>query len=848
MMKPLGRFGPASLTLAVGAALIAGSVAAPPAAIALPNKALQDIQLDHLDRGLVAARTTEGVFLSWRLLATEVTGATETGQTGADFVVYRDGQKIADVTDSTNFLDEAGGPGARYAVASVVNGQEVDRSDEVNSWADNYFDIPLTKPADGITPAGKPYSYDAGDMSIGDADGDGENEYIVKWEPTNAADVSVVGYTGNTFIDTYTMQGKLLHRIDLGVNIRAGEHYTQFMVYDFDGDGRSEMMMKTAPGTKITSYDASGQVTEERYITLPQDDIEAGITNSDDYRMSSSGYYEHLVGVFEAWHEHPEVVAGNWPSTLEEAFGIEKRFDYPLSDADARSLTDYFIDVYAPSRSTRNNLRAFEGFILSGPEYLTVFDGASGEELKTVDYEPGRSDDGLLWGDYAYARIEPGNRVDRFLAGVAYLDGQRPSAIFARGYYTRSTMVAYNWDGENLSKQWSIDSGHVPMTNPFNDAPHGKDGSSPEFGAFAAQGFHSLSAADVDDDGRQEVVYGSATVDDNGSLLYSSTATLPEGSVAPGQTAKLGHGDQLHVTDIDPDRPGLEIYTVHENARSAPYGYALRDAANGEVLYGAYSGRDTGRGLIGDVDPAVRGIETWSIGMRSASGEDLGTRIPGTNMNIKWAADMTTQVVNGSGNQTPTIDDWKRGRLLTAQGTLRPTGHKNPNLVADAVGDWREELFLRTIDSSAIRVYMSTEVTDYKLTTLLHDPQYRVEVARQNMTYNQPSYTSYYLASDMNFQDVPVPGLWTPGLVADLKSTLEAYIAAGAVAGPVSKQLQAALSQAESGVEQPSADTVQKAISRFLDHLGRNKKPDTVSEEARVELTNKAQILQRMTQ
>jgi len=246
---------------------------------------------------------------------------------------------------------------------------------------------------------------------------------------------------------------------------------------------------------------------------------------------------------------------------------------------------------------------------------------------------------------------------------------------------------------------------------------------------------------------------------------------LPPGSVRPGETARVGHGDALHVTDIDPSRPGLEIYMVHEGARYAPYGYTLRDARTGQVIYGAYSGMDTGRGMIGDVRPDVAGLETWasmpngsdSKGIWSADGRLLEGSSPGTNMSIRWAGDLTTQIVNGAQDVTPTIDDWRRGTLLTATGTRTNNGTKGtPSLVADVLGDWREELLVRTADSSAIRVFTSTEVTDHKLFTLMHDPQYRVGVANQQTTYNQPQYTSFYLGSDMDFAEVEVPDYYTP--------------------------------------------------------------------------------------
>ncbi|GAB2671012.1 rhamnogalacturonan lyase [Kribbella swartbergensis] len=716
-------------------------------------------RLERLDRGLIATTTTEGVLLSWRLLGREATGAGDQGLIGADFNVYRDGRRIATVTDSTNYLDRSGSQNSHYRVVSVVNGREVHRSASVSPWAAGYTELPLRKPADGVTPKGEAYTYSANDMSVGDVDGDGQYEYVVLWNPSNAKDVSQVGYTGNVYVDTYETDGTLLYRLDLGVNIRAGAHYTQFLVYDFDGDGRSETMLKTAPGTKVITYDRAGQVKSERYITMPAADRRAGYSHQDDYRVSSADYYDHLVDLFQRWDRQPEVVAGQWPATLEAAFGIEQRYEYPLSRADASALVDYFMDVYAPSRSARNQLRAFEGFILSGPEYLTVFEGHSGRELQTVRYQPGRTDDGLRWGDYAMARIEPGNRVDRFLAGVAYLDGSRPSAVFARGYYTRTTLAAYDWDGRRITTRWFVDSGWTPMTNPFNDSPHGRDGTDPEYGSITTQGFHSLSASDVDGDGKQEIVYGSATIDDDGSVLYSSTDVLPPGSASPGAIARLGHGDAMHVTDIDPQRPGLEIFTVHEGAAFAPYGYALRDAKTGQVIYGEYSGRDTGRGMVGDILPSEPGLETWATRLRSADGDALGTAQPGTNQSIRWAADMTTQIVDGAGAVTPTVKDWRRGTLLTATGTLTNNGTKgNPSLVADVLGDWREELLLRTADSTAIRIYVSTEVTDRKMYTLMHDPQYRVEVARQNTSYNQPSYPGFYLASDTDWSKIPLPG------------------------------------------------------------------------------------------
>ncbi|TNM32363.1 rhamnogalacturonan lyase [Streptomyces sedi] len=718
-------------------------------------------ELEALNRGLVAVAQEEGVFLSWRLLGEEARGHTGSGVSGVEFRVLRDGREVATVSDSTNYLDAGGTSVSRYRVVPVGERDGSRRPGaSVTPASERFHEIPLRRPAGGVTPAGEEYTYSANDMSVGDVDGDGAYEYVVKWDPSNSKDVSQVGYTGNVYLDTYELDGTLLHRVDLGVNVRAGAHYTQFLVYDFDQDGRAEIMLKTAPGTTVTRYNPAGRPTTTRPITLPRQDTRDGVSHADDYRLSAEDYFDHLVDTFQGWHAHPEVTAGNWPATLEEALGLEPAYDYPLNQTDATALADHFVDVYAPARSTRNQLRDFEGFILHGPEYLTVLDGRTGRELDTVRYTPDRHDDGLMWGDYAMSRIEPGNRVDRFLATVAYLDGQRPAAVFARGYYTRTTLATYHFDGHRIRPHWNVDSGFTPMTNPFHDSPHGVDGTDPTYGTLTTQGFHSLTSADVDHDGHQEIVYGSATLDHDGQLLYSSTAPMPPESDNPGTTARLGHGDAMHVTDIDPHRPGLEIFTVHEGGPSAPYGYALRDAETGEVLYGGYTGVDTGRGMVGDIDPERPGLETWGsdVGLWSADGERLGDETPGTNASIRFGAEPTTQLVDGALEVTPTVEDWQRGTLLTAEGT-RTNNHTkgNPSLVADIWGDWREELLLRTEDSSAIRIYTSTEVTDHKLYTLMHDPQYRVEVARQQTTYNQPSHPGFYLAADMDWSQVPLP-------------------------------------------------------------------------------------------
>ena len=745
-------------------------------------------QLEDLNRGLVAVKVSNGIFLSWRLFKREATGYNDRGLTGTNFVVYRGDEKIALVTDSTNYLDPDGTADDEYSVEPACSDNGIAEESNENS-SDNqdkayrasgrckavraadcgpgYIEVPVNKPEDGVTPIGDKFSYRINDMSVGDVDGDGEYEYILKWDPSNSQDVSIKGYTGRCIIDCYKLSGRLMWRLDMGQNIRAGAHYTQFMVYDFNGDGKAEMVVKSAPGTNMTIYDENGKEAKKYYITLPKEDMDKGISHEDNYVCSAEDYRSHMAEVFRKWREHPCVKDGSWPDTLEACFDIPQKYEYPLSEKDSFELADYFIKEYAPKRSPRNELWKFEGFIYEGPEYLSLFAG-DGEELDTIYYPYPREDDGLIWGDYSMPRIEPCNRVDRFLAGVAYLDGVHPSVVMCRGYYTRTTLAAYNVENNKFKNVWMVDSGFVPMDNPFNSNPHALCGTDPIYGQLAGQGDHSLSVADVDGDGRQEIIYGAACIDDDGSLLYSSFDYLPDGTYA-----KLGHGDSMHVAKIDPDREGFQIFNVFEGAKAAPFGYALRDAATGEVLhrydkegndlgkFGFYAETDLGRCMIGDIDPDTRGLQVWVNDVYDCKGRELPIKAPSTNQAIRWAADLTTQVIDGpdyiDGVHRGIVNDPYHGVMLSPQNTLTNNGTKgNPCLIADIFGDFREELVLRREDDKAFRIYINTDITDHKLYTLMDDAMYRVGIAWQNNCYNQTCYTSFYYASDMDFSKVPL--------------------------------------------------------------------------------------------
>lgn len=584
--------------------------------------------MEWLDRGVVAVKVNNGVFVSWRLLGTDPADVA--------FNLYRDGTLVnsTPLTTVTNYVDPAGGNASSYQVRPIINGQEQSSQQTATVWGQPYRTVNLNRPSGGTTPDGVAYTYSPNDLSVGDVDGDGEYEIFVKWDPSNAKDNSQSGYTGNVFIDAYKLNGQRLWRIDLGRNIRAGAHYTQFLVYDFDGDGKAEMALRTSDGTR----DGAGTVI--------------GNANAD-YRNSS-------------------------------------------------------------------------GYILTGPEYLTVFEGATGRILKTITFPIARGNVGDWGNNETY-----GNRVDRFLAGVAYLDGLRPSMIFSRGYYDKSVISALDWRDGQLTQRWLFTA----------------DGNQNQ--SYRGQGAHSLSIADVDNDGRHEIIFGAATIDDNGRGLY---------------TTNLGHGDALHVADIIPSRPGLEVFMVHECPSCyGNHGVEVHDARTGQILYsGNGNAQDVGRGLAADVDPRYPGMEVWASrnGLFTASGQELSTKPNSMNFAIWWDGDLLRELLDGT-----TISKWnyQAGNLTTLlnagnNGAASNNGTKStPGLSADLFGDWREEVVWRTPTSDALRIYTTTEVTQRRIYTLMHDPQYRMQVTSEMTGYNQPPHVGFFLGAGM--ADPPRPDI-----------------------------------------------------------------------------------------
>jgi rhamnogalacturonan endolyase len=580
--------------------------------------------VENLDRGVVAVQEDGGIYVGWRMFGYEYDREAPERIT---YNVYRDGVSIASVADSTNLFDPAGNEASAYAVSVVIDGVEGLLSPAVTPWAQNFLRVPLEPPGP---------SYIAHDSSLGDVDGDGRYEIFLLWQPEDAKDNSQAGVTSNVFIDALKVDGTRLWRVDLGPNLRAGEHYNQYVVIDADGDGRAELGIKTAPGTR----DGTGQF------------LSVGPAAGDD-----------------------------------------------------------------DSAVFRNA----DGYILSGPEYLTVFEGLTGRELDTAEYIVPRGAVNA-WGD------NYGNRVDRFLAAAAYVDESGlPSFVMARGYYTRSTLGAWSFRDGKLALEWLFDSDETP-----------RDASGQP---FTGQGTHSLSVANVDADPEQEIIYGEMTIDHDGT-----------GKCSTG----IGHGDALHVSDFILDRPGLEAFKPAEDT-SKPF-YTLHDPNDCSILQQSdQTGTDVGRGVAADVVANNPGAEFWAaagVGLTSATtGQLLGGPQPSSiNFLIWWDADELRELENG----TSISKVGTNGALLTCGACSANNGSKSvPNLVADLIGDWREEVIWRETDNSALRIYTTTDVTARRIYTLMHDPQYRSAISWQNVGYNQPPHPSFHIGADMAAPPTP---------------------------------------------------------------------------------------------
>ncbi len=626
-------------------------------------------QMEKLDRGVIALTSSSGKgnFVSWRFLGTDDENTTT-------FELLRNGNRVKTDLYATCYNDASGTNTSTYQVVTMVNGEPVDTTVAITPWGNVYKTINLDQPATGAQGG----TYSPNDCSVGDVDGDGEYEIFVKWDPSTSKDNSQNGMTDNVFIDCYKLDGTKLWRIDLGVNIRAGAHYTQYMVYDFDKDGKAEMICKTAPGSKDGKGVYVNQAATDATIKAAD--------NSKDYRNSN-------------------------------------------------------------------------GRVNGGHEYLTVFDGQTGAAIHTIAYYPNRNATATLsdaagtynWGANKNDKGDYGNRGERYLAGVAYLDGpeQKPSGIFCRGYYTYAHVWAVDFDGTTLSPRWLHSAtgtalyslktwdatGNVTTKTVTDNKPTSGKGS----GTMYGNGNHNMSIADVDGDGCDEIIWGSSACNNDGMLLYSTG---------------FGHGDAIHLADHCPDRPGLEVFQIHEES---PYGWDLHDAATGEVLYSATGSADNGRGIAGNFDSSVRGSLFWSSNDGSArstvSGEVVSEKHGSSNFRIFWDGDLYEELLDGN-----KLDKWNgngTSRLVTfydlGPGSTCNSTKNTPNLQADIFGDWREEVILHN-GSNQLAIYSTNILTNCRIPTLMHDHTYRMGICWQNTAYNQPPHLGYYLPDAMQPQ------------------------------------------------------------------------------------------------
>lgn len=685
----------AAVAVAMTATMSSFALPANAAEVKTPQYQTNARQMEKLNRGLIAVKTTadtrgqavNGVYLSWRLLGDE-------SLENQAFDIYKNGTKIhtTGVHDATNWIDTSGTASDKYKV--VKAGEDASKETEVTPTSNNncaksnevgngnseknsftYVDIPISRP-DPVERMGdgkisnyytvdKSHEGGANDASVGDLDGDGNYEIVLKWDPTDSKDSAGADFTGNAYIDAYKIDPNndgYMWRIDLGKNVTSGAHYTQFLVYDFDGDGKSEVAMKTAPGT----VDGTGH-----YVTEVGDTDEIRNTDNTKSYIGTSGRLK-----------------GKNPFT----------------------------------------------------QYLTIFDGETGAALYTTDFIPYDAAEDQYWGD-GKAKY---NRSERYLAAVAYLDGIHPSIVMCRGYYHDSVIRAYTWDGTELTMQWE----HKGKKSESSTTLYG-------------QGNHNLSVGDIDNDGKDEIVYGSAALDDDGKTVLGNTG--------------LGHGDAMHMSDFNNDGT-QEVFSVKEE-EFKKYAEDLRVASTGKHFWSSgklTTSSDNGRGVMDNIDDSYAKKHSnalaigWSSGIANAhdlNGDDVAAKPAGAgsgtfdNFLVYWDGDLSRELLDANIIQkyyaatgtTKRFYGPSDGYTLTG-GSTNNYSKRNPSLVADIWGDWREEIIMpvnkgSATDQAYLRIYTSTMPTDYRITTLMHDCQYRLSVAWQNVGYNQPTHASYYIGS-----------------------------------------------------------------------------------------------------
>lgn len=580
-------------------------------------------QMEHLDHSLLAVNTASGVYVNWRILASEYEAV--------QYNLYRDGTlvNVQPISGASNFLDTGGSLSSTYEIRTVINGVENTLHESTTVWEKKYIDIPVRAIDGDYT------RYELNDASAGDLDGDGQYEIVVKRLVIDNQKTN----TDYHYLEAYELDGTFLWAINIGPNIFDKVEFN-FLVWDFDGDGKAEVAARTSEG------------------------MIDGLGNQ-------------------------------------------------LGDVDGDGTTNYRYSITSV------------GYRSAGPDFLSIFDGETGEEIARDNYI--ERDPISQWGLPGMNIDQYAHRATKCMFSVAYLDGKTPSIVISRGIYEKIAMEAWNFRDGQLTKVW-----YFASDQPGNSA-------------YAKQGNHNLTQGDVDNDGRDEIMYGSMCIDDDGTGLYST---------------ELGHGDALHLADIDPDHKGLEFFGCLEN--NPVWGGNYRDAGTGEIFFHKGIGRDMGRAGCSDITPNYPGMEMWGpsgFPFLTSTSKEINNLDPPGSMNffIWWDGDATREILDhawygdyGIGNITK-YNNGQNTTLLSATGTLSNNWTKGtPCVSADILGDWREEVIWRTSDNTALRLYTTTDVTDLRIYTLMHDPQYRAAVGWQPNSYNQPPHPGIFIGNDMD--------------------------------------------------------------------------------------------------
>ena len=605
---------------------------------------------DKLDRGLVAVPASSGNLVSWRIFAEEYYGVT--------YNLYANGSLLKSGLTASDFNHTSGSSTTKYQVAAVVKGVEQEKSAEVTRWNNGYLQFPVAKVQDrngnDVTS-----QYIINDISLGDVDGDGVAEFIVKrnysGDIRNSANTTCFHH-----YECYNLKGERLWWIDLGPNMMAGpDKQWDMVLFDWDRDGRAEGLMRGADNMIFHTAAGDVNIGNMSYVA-PRDEY---TRNGNEYLI----YLNGLTGV---------------PYGCDASTGKFTPMTYPL------------------------------------PRF----------EAGETDYE-------AAWG-----KNDTGHRSSKHYFGAPFLDGRNPSIFLGRGCYTRHKMCAFDVDPatHTLTQRWRWDN-----NGGWND---------PWFG----NGFHNFGIADVDEDGRDEIVFGSMIIDDNGKGL---------------STTGLGHGDAQHCSDFDPYRKGLEFFSCNEDEPNMNY----RNATTSKIYYRSKGTTDDGRGLMGNFSntfpgcmgrsvnsPLISSVadkELTGAGVPSTSGTNDGLFWSHLNQRIYWTGDLVEGILDSPGTEKDAVV-WTTagGRVFQSSGcALNNDSKNNPCALADIIGDWREEIVVRTSDNAYVRIYTTPIYTQYRIPTLWHDHQYRNAMVWQCVGYNQPPHKSFFLGALEGITVAPPP-------------------------------------------------------------------------------------------